>query len=149
MGEKTRVSNPYVGRTKSRSDRVITTAVVYFTFVAFGAIISIWGPVWPDLEIVLELNQNQLKYGITTRFVAYACGALCCSFVFQYITRTRLLMMALIVAAISATATPVFPGLTRFLVLQFIFGMAAGVVDTSCNVWILGKLLNPTWLVAN
>lgn len=118
--------------------RKLITGIVYFTFFTFGASYSIWSSVWPDLEIVLNLNQNNLKYGLTVRYILYAIGALASGFLFQLVNRTMMLMSALIGMAITVSITPWFPGIYGFLILQSLVGLCAGVIDTACNVWTLG-----------
>src|SRR5687768_4839151 len=117
--------------------RRITTSIIYLTYVCWGCLAIGLPTISPDLELVLDITQDQMKYGVTGSFVVYALAALSAGYVFKVINRTICLIFFLIVAGLAVGTCTVFKGIFWFCFVKMTHGFCGGFVDTIMNVWIL------------
>lgn len=114
---------------------IALTAVCYFVNFVFGSSTAIFGPSLPDLEKKLNSSADKLKYGISMRFAGYAISALLSSFLFDKFKRIIVLIAGFVAVAVSLVVTVIWPTLVSFILMQTLFGLASGVIDTACVVW--------------
>ena len=116
--------------------QLILTIACFTVFFSFGSCNAVWGSVWTSLESTLNLTAHQLKYGLTTRYAAYAIGALASGYLFDVFNRTAMLVGGMTCLAVTLGLTGSFPGsMVAFIALQALFGLGSGIVDTACVVW--------------
>ncbi|KAI1287800.1 hypothetical protein HDE_09845 [Halotydeus destructor] len=119
------------------------TFVIYFANLAYGLAYSLWGAVWPDLQDMLQRDDDAMKYGLTARYVGCAIGALFCGLLPEKHSRFHMLLGSLVITIVSLIATPLFPNYANFLAMQVLFGIAAGAFETVAMVLII-YLWSPT-----
>lgn len=116
---------------------IILTAINCYAYFAFGSASNFWGSALPDLEDRLDLDENPVKFGLAGRYVTYAISALISGFLFDRFNRTMILVISLITTAISLIVTPYWSGSAGFVLMQMLFGLASGIIDTASVVWCL------------
>lgn len=66
-------------------------------------------------------------------------GALLSSYLFERYSRAMVLSVGLVLLALSTAVAPLWPSVGGFLSMQTAFGIACGILDNGCNVWVIGE----------
>ncbi|KAI1287799.1 hypothetical protein HDE_09844 [Halotydeus destructor] len=118
----------------SSASRWWFTLVIFFAYSSYGLAYSLWGSTFQDLQEMLELDGETMKYGLVVKYVGSAIGALTCGFLPDKYSRFHMLLWSLVFMIVSLVATPLFRYYVNFLLMQGLFGIAAGAFDTVSNI---------------
>ncbi|XP_043859402.1 sodium-dependent glucose transporter 1 [Dromiciops gliroides] len=117
--------------------RWFTSLVVCAAFLGLGLNIAIVGPTLQDLAINVNRNISDISYIFVGRACGFLSGSVIGGFLFDHVNHNLILGFSMLGTSIGLYLVPFFKKTILLVVMMAVFGISAGVLDTSGNVLIL------------
>lgn len=113
--------------------------ILCLSYFHYGIISTVWNPINLDVEILVELNQDEMKWGLTISLVCFLITCLTSGYMFKFWNRTLVYGICMIISGIVVATSCAIKGLVWFCVTRGLLGLASGIIDTVSNVWTIGN----------
>lgn len=119
-----------------KNERRILYGIVLFSYFASGVPLFLFGPVWPELTLLLDSDGEAMKEGHMARLIGGLVGVITCTPLAWYINRPLLMVISLAVQAANIAIMP-HTGYHWFLAHFASIGFMSAISSTLSMVWIL------------
>ncbi|XP_033762758.1 sodium-dependent glucose transporter 1-like [Pecten maximus] len=117
--------------------KVYYSACIYFAFFVIGWIKGQFGPSFPDLRLICDVDIEKGSWIVTTFYIGYTFGSILEGFLYNKVNRKLLFWACLSILAVMVAVIPWCFRFEAMVAAHFVQGAMEGVLDPGGNAEIL------------